>query len=182
MKHKHHIVPRHAGGSDDSSNLIELTVEEHAEAHKLLFEQYGNQKDYIAWQALSGLITKEEARRLAVSDSLTGRKQSKEQIEKRVAARLKTRPHSTLGQKNKPASEERKRKISEANSGKTSPFKGKERHNDNTKSIMSESAKNRKLFECPKCKIKMQKPNLSRYHGINGEKCKLFVTLESSTL
>lgn len=26
--HKHHIVPRHMGGSDDSSNLIKLTIEE----------------------------------------------------------------------------------------------------------------------------------------------------------
>jgi hypothetical protein len=34
MKHKHHIIPRHAGGTDDSSNIIELTVEEHAEEHK----------------------------------------------------------------------------------------------------------------------------------------------------
>jgi len=33
MKHKHHIVPKHMGGSDDPSNLIELTIEEHAEAH-----------------------------------------------------------------------------------------------------------------------------------------------------
>lgn len=180
MKHKHHIIPRHMGGSDDPSNLIELSVEEHAEAHKLLFEKYKNQKDYIAWQALTGLITKEEARRLAISASLTGKKQSKEQIEKRIASRLKTRPHSTLGQKNKPASEERKQKISKANSGRPSPFKGKERHNNDTKTLMANSAKNRELFECPKCKTKMQKPNLSRYHGLNGEKCKLSSTLESS--
>ena len=41
MKHKHHIIPKHMGGTNDPSNLIELTVEEHAEAHKLLWEQYG---------------------------------------------------------------------------------------------------------------------------------------------
>ena len=35
--HNHHIVPRHAGGTDDPSNIIKLTVSEHAEAHlKLL--------------------------------------------------------------------------------------------------------------------------------------------------
>lgn len=180
MKHKHHVIPRHMGGSDDPSNLIELSVEEHAEAHKKLFEQYGNQFDYIAWQSLSGLITKEEARRLAISASLTGRKQSAEQIEKRVKARLKTRPHSTLGQKNKPASEERKRKISEANKGKPSPFKNKERHTNITKQLMSESAKNRKLYKCPKCNCEMQKANLVRYHGLDGEKCKSSTTFEGS--
>lgn len=26
LTHKHHIIPRHVGGSDDPSNLVELTV------------------------------------------------------------------------------------------------------------------------------------------------------------
>lgn len=59
MKHKHHIVPRHAGGTNDPSNLIELSVEEHAEAHKILWEKYNRYQDYYAWQGLSGLIGKE---------------------------------------------------------------------------------------------------------------------------
>ena len=58
--HKHHIVPRHMGGSGDPENLIELTVEEHAEAHRKLFEEYGHWQDYVAWQGLAGLIPKEE--------------------------------------------------------------------------------------------------------------------------
>jgi len=32
MKHKHHIIPKHMGGSDDPENLIELTIEEHVES------------------------------------------------------------------------------------------------------------------------------------------------------
>lgn len=58
--HKHHIIPRHAGGTDDIANLVELTVEEHAEAHRLLYEQYGRQEDYLAWKGLAGLIGKDE--------------------------------------------------------------------------------------------------------------------------
>ena len=54
MKHKHHIIPKHAGGSNDASNLIVITVEDHAAAHKLLFEQYGRWQDRIAWLGLSG--------------------------------------------------------------------------------------------------------------------------------
>lgn len=61
MKHTHHIIPRHAGGTDDPSNLIELTVEEHAEEHRKLWEQYGREEDRIAWLSLSGQITKKEA-------------------------------------------------------------------------------------------------------------------------
>ena len=60
MKHKHHIIPRHAGGTDDPSNLVYLTVEEHAEAHKKLYEKYGRWQDYSAWQGLSGRMGKEE--------------------------------------------------------------------------------------------------------------------------
>lgn len=33
-KHRHHIIPKHAGRTDDNSNLIELTIEEHAEEHR----------------------------------------------------------------------------------------------------------------------------------------------------
>lgn len=63
--HKHHIVPRHMGGTDDPSNLIELTVEEHAEAHKKLYAQYGKEEDRIAWLTLSGQASKPEIMRLA---------------------------------------------------------------------------------------------------------------------
>lgn len=62
MKHWHHIVPKHAGGSDDPSNLVHLTVEEHAEAHKKLWEQYDRWQDKIAWKTLSGQINIQEAR------------------------------------------------------------------------------------------------------------------------
>ena len=38
MKHKHHVIPRYAGGTNDPSNIVELTPEEHAEAHRKLYE------------------------------------------------------------------------------------------------------------------------------------------------
>ena len=74
MKHKHHIVPRHMGGSDDPSNLIELTVEEHAEAHKKLYEEHGRQQDLCAWKSLSGQIGKEEIQLLKSSMGGNGNK------------------------------------------------------------------------------------------------------------
>ena len=48
------------GGSDDPSNLVELTPEEHAEAHRILYEEHGRWQDYVAWQGLAKLATKEE--------------------------------------------------------------------------------------------------------------------------
>ena len=41
ITHKHHIIPKHIGGTDDPSNLIELIIPEHAEAHRKLYEEYG---------------------------------------------------------------------------------------------------------------------------------------------
>ena len=60
MKHLHHIVPRHMGGTDDPDNLVELTVEEHAEAHRKLYEEHGKIEDYYAWKGLSGQMSKIE--------------------------------------------------------------------------------------------------------------------------
>lgn len=51
------------GGTDDPSNLIELTIEEHAEAHRILYETYGKVEDKVAWQSLAGLVPKAELMR-----------------------------------------------------------------------------------------------------------------------
>jgi hypothetical protein len=82
MKHIHHILPQYLGGTDDPSNLIELTVEEHAEAHRLLYEQHGNWQDYCAWQALSGRIGQEEILRMKQGMANKGKKRTPEQIER----------------------------------------------------------------------------------------------------
>ena len=58
--HRHHIIPKHMGGSNDPSNLILLTVEQHAEAHKKLYEEHGLKSDLCAWKSLSKQIGKEE--------------------------------------------------------------------------------------------------------------------------
>jgi hypothetical protein len=48
------------GGTNDPSNLIELSVEEHSLAHKLLYGQFGKMQDKLAWLGLSKQIDKEE--------------------------------------------------------------------------------------------------------------------------
>jgi hypothetical protein len=70
------------GGSDDPSNLIELTVEEHAAAHKKLYEQHGHWQDKIAYEALSGQIGKDEAIQEARGAANRGKKRTPEQIER----------------------------------------------------------------------------------------------------
>jgi hypothetical protein len=48
------------GGTDDPSNLVKLTIEEHAEAHRILYEKYGLDEDRLAWLGLSKMIDKKE--------------------------------------------------------------------------------------------------------------------------
>jgi len=65
-KHRHHIIPRHMGGTDDESNLTPpIPIKEHAELHRELWEKHGYVEDYIAWKALDGRITGEQARLMA---------------------------------------------------------------------------------------------------------------------
>ena len=59
--HTHHIVPKHAGGTDDPSNLIKVTVEEHAELHFARYLQYGELGDWLAAYGLSGQMPFAEA-------------------------------------------------------------------------------------------------------------------------
>ena len=169
MYHKHHIVPRHMGGSNDPSNLKLVTVEQHAEEHRLLWEKHGKQQDYIAWQALSGNISREEARVEAVKAANTGRKQTEEHKRKRVASRMKTCPAPTLGKKLPPASQERKQKISEAN--KDNKYALGRKQTEDEKQKRREIALNRPMLKCPKCSKEMTKAALVRYHGLDGDKC-----------
>jgi hypothetical protein len=103
-KHKHHIIPKHAGGSDDPSNLVSLSIEEHTEAHRLLWEKHGMTADFVAWKMLSGKTEEAEHGRIElakegfanflkskradswkanISKSLLGKKQSSESKTKR---------------------------------------------------------------------------------------------------
>lgn len=53
------------GGTDSPENLIECTVEEHAEYHRQLYLEHCHEWDRIAWLSLSGQITVTEANRMA---------------------------------------------------------------------------------------------------------------------
>jgi hypothetical protein len=62
-RHRHHLIPKHMGGTDDEENLTPpISIQLHAEFHRQLYEEFGKTEDLIAWKALSGRITSEEAR------------------------------------------------------------------------------------------------------------------------
>lgn len=122
----HHIVPKCLGGSDEKSNLVLLTPEEHFIAHLLLTKIYPrnhslvyavnmmcvgehrNNKMY-GWirKKISSTISNDTNRAQKISQSLKGRKISKKTIEKIVESR-----------KNYRHSQDTKDKISKSNKGK----------------------------------------------------------------
>ena len=70
MKHKHHIIPRYEGGSNHSTNLVELTLCQHVMWHFAEWTRKGNQQDYVAYKMLSGQVGDEE--RMEVFASMGG--------------------------------------------------------------------------------------------------------------
>jgi len=113
MLHKHHIVPRHAGGTNDSGNIKLLTIEAHAEAHRILWEQYGRWQDELAYKGLAGIIGHEEVVKELCGKVNRGRKHS-EQWKVNNSVKHK-------GMKRPPRTEEWKRKQRESQIGKQRP-------------------------------------------------------------
>jgi hypothetical protein len=132
IKHKHHIIPKHIGGTDDPSNLIELTIEEHANAHRLLYEKYGRIEDKFAWLGLSGQIGKDDILR-ELSKLQKGKKKPNGHGAK-VSAFRKTFRYSeesklkiSLSKKGKKLSHEHKQKIANSLVGKVNTEYQKQR-------------------------------------------------------
>lgn len=163
LKHKHHIIPKHAGGTDDSSNLVELTVEEHAEAHRVLYEQYGRWQDKLAWLGLAGIIDDGERQKLLHSYAMLSRRgipQTPEHIEKRIA-KIRGDGNGMYG------------KTGELNpmfgkTGKLSPHYGK-KHTEETKKKISKSLVGRSYEDLHgpekalKIKSKLSKPKTEEH-------------------
>jgi len=196
MKHKHHIIPKHAGGTDDPDNLIELSIEEHAEAHRLLYKQYGRVQDKRAWMGLSKIMTGREI----ISEILKSPKSEdhKEKISKALTGR--SAPWA-VGNKNasvlkgRKKSDETKKKISDSKTGKNrsdmigntyaSALKGQPKsasHKDavlkalndpKVKKKISESWANKSTVQCPHCGVTGKEGhNMNRYHFDNCKKVK----------
>ncbi len=48
------------GGTDEPTNLVEVTVTQHAMFHFCNYQLWGNEEDKLAWRGLSGQVGKEE--------------------------------------------------------------------------------------------------------------------------
>jgi len=106
----HHIIPKCMGGLDDKSNLVRLTAREHYIAHKLLFKIHGTTKLAHAW--FSMLRTSKNQQRIITSKMYEEVSSIRSKI---LSEEMKGEGNNFYGRTH---SEETKRKISEANSGR----------------------------------------------------------------
>lgn len=150
------------GGSDDHTNLVELTIEEHAEAHKKLWEQYGKIEDKVAWMGLLNMINREEI----IHELISAPKS--EEHKRKISEAHKGKPKPWLiGSKNAagkrgPNSEEHNKKIGEAKLGKKrKPF------SDEWKQNLKNAKEKLPILYCPHCKLTGRGPNMNRYHFDN---------------
>jgi len=142
--HKHHLIPRYMGGTNDSSNIIEVSVEAHAQIHKVRWEAFGHWQDKAAWLALSGMLGKEAIISYAASEG------AKEVAKRRVADGT----HHLLGPSNN------NKRVANG----THPFLGGELQNER---IAAGTHNFAKLAECPKCGKVGQEANMHRWHFDN---------------
>lgn len=70
----HHIIPRHEGGTDEISNLVALTKEEHAEIHLKRYQEYGNFRDLCAYYMIGYNFTEAHKVSSAEGGKIGGKK------------------------------------------------------------------------------------------------------------
>lgn len=86
--HKHHILPKSSGGSDDKNNLIILTYKQHVFAHFLLYKWKPTNSNWIAYRLMNGVDENkkqavEELKIKKIKESKNNKKWPLEVIEKR---------------------------------------------------------------------------------------------------
>lgn len=64
--HRHHIIPKHSGGTDDPGNFTYLTVREHIIAHFLLWKMHRNPDDLRAMKMLGANLSVEYRREIGI--------------------------------------------------------------------------------------------------------------------
>jgi len=184
----HHIIPKCTGGSNNKSNIVKLTAEEHYVAHQLLVKIYPNEKGLVyavsmmtcgshknhrntnksyGWlrrkfsAARKGFKHSEESK-LKMSIAHTGKKLSKEHKQK-ISEIQK-------GKKGTPLSVDHKEKLRKANLGKKASDKTKEKirqssigrkHSLETKFKISQANKGKKISKKTKELISKNHANVS---------------------
>ena len=162
--HRHHIIPKYNGGTDDDENIIYLTPEDHAKAHLELFERFGRYEDAQAYNSLK--------KHWLGSRTISGYKQSADHVIKRrasmnyesVSLKLRGRASPTKGLK---FAYRAKPKIAEAQRGKA---RSEETKTKISKALKGNDPSNKIEFYCICCRTRVPPSRIDR-HGYGKRIC-----------
>lgn len=188
---KHHIVPKCLGGTDEQSNLVSLTPEEHFLAHQLLVKIYPEHKGlkYALYMMtigpngrrnnnkLYGWIKRDYQNNRPQSRGNTGKKLKPETIAKMKKARAKqiiteeTKMKISNTKKGVRMSEEARKSMTYKRNNNPSWVNSQrnKKLTDETKNKIGLANRGR-VFpdkECPHCLKRGSGPNMTRYHFDN---------------
>lgn len=179
---KHHIIPKCLGGTNDNSNLVNLTPEEHYLAHLLLIKIYPNESKLIYAARMMTIDGRDTKRNNKIygwlkrkfsklqCEKMTGKigwhhtDESKQKISESHKGKKKPGSRPTVSISNKtrkiirnPLTDEQKKNISEGRKGKTAWNKGL---------VMPK-------ITCPYCNKSGSEFNMNRWHFENCKKKEL---------
>jgi len=167
---KHHIIPKSLGGSNDSTNLVELTAKEHFICHMLLPKMTEGESHAKMVRAAWMIATmgNKHHKRIKVN-SRTYCKLKDEWVQTSHLRKPRTKEH--CAKLAYPKSDEHKKKISDARTGKSWGT-----HTATTKSKMSEWQKGipKPTTTCEHCNKTISELNYKRWHGFN---CKHYASI-----
>lgn len=155
---RHHILPRHRGGTDEESNFTYLTHREHIIAHFLLWKIHGRVGDKMALNMMKGMMYYPSTLGTKASE------ETKRKMSKTRKGRKYTEEHKRAlseAHRGKKHSEESKRKMREAKLGKSLS----EEHKRN----LSEAQRGKPQLKvtCPHCGKKGGAKTMPRWHFNN---------------
>jgi len=174
-KEKNHIIPKCIGGSDDETNLVELTAKEHFICHLLLCEIYPNENTLkSARWAMTCFKSKNHNRKYIISSSQYDRIKNEMAILKRGVRRSdEIKEKISNSHKGKNMSEETKKKISDKMKGRVQseehklnqslskkgqvPWNRGKHMSEETKKKISDKMKGRDQSEEDKLKLSLSK-------------------------
>jgi hypothetical protein len=172
------------GGDDRPENIAYLTIEEHADAHKKLYDEHGLLEDYLAWKGLTGQISKKEI--LVEIYKKNGHTQGKKNKgktpwnkgvpmsddQRKKLSKPKSDKHKEAMRKPKTKTDnmgkyertpEHKKRLSEATKKQFSTEEFRRLHSERIKRVVS---------TCVHCGLTSVPGNINRWHNDNCKKIK----------
>lgn len=156
----HHIIPKSIGGSNDPSNLVELTAKEHYICHRLLTKMTtGEHKRKMTFAAWAMTMKSSADKQIRINmRSYSYLKEERAKLLRNKSISEETRAKRQIARSKQIITEETKKKISKSLKGR--------RQSDETKTKRSESRRGQKHSQETILKMKQSQKDYWNTHSM----------------